>query len=269
MSQQTEVMPVDPIDASRMTLMEHLIELRMRLIWVSGALIVGTVAALAYFYPILNFLASSAKQNGLELQVIGPTDSISIIFKVCFTVGTAIALPVIIYQIIAFMAPGLYPQEKRTLLLTLPAVIVLFAIGSAFAYYILLPVAIVFLGTVLEGIVQANWTFDRYISFITRLVFWIGVSFEMPLIFAFLSRLGIVDSKMLLKYWRHAIVVISIIAAVITPTVDPVNMSIVMGPLIILYGLSIVLAWLLYRPRAPRDFSTESFIPDEYQDKDK
>ncbi|MFN8442201.1 MAG: twin-arginine translocase subunit TatC [Caldilineaceae bacterium] len=267
MSQQTETIPMDPIDASRMTLMEHLIELRMRLIWVSGALILGTAIALGYFYPILDFLAGSAKRNGLVLQLIGPTDSISIIFKVCFTVGTAIALPVIIYQIIAFMAPGLYPQEKRTLLLTLPAVVVLFAIGSAFAYYVLLPVAIVFLGNILSGIVESNWTFDRYISFITRLVFWIGVSFEMPLIFAFLSRLGLVDSKTLLKYWRHAIVVIAIIAAIITPTVDPVNMSIVMGPLIVLYGLSILLAWLLYRPRAPRDFSQESFIPDEYKDK--
>ncbi len=87
----------------------------------------------------------------------------------------------------------------------------------------------------------------------------------MPLIFAVLARFGIVSAQMLIKYWRHAIVVISIIAAIITPTVDPVNMSIVMGPLIILYGLSIVLAWLLYKPRAPRDFSSESFIPDEYK----
>ena len=256
---------LDPIEESRMTLMEHLIELRSRLIWISGALIVGTMISFYFFRPMLEFLASTAQNLGLVLQIIGPTDSISIIFKVSFTAGSALALPIIVYQSMAFMAPGLYPHEKRTLLLTIPAVFVLFTLGAAFSFYILLPVAVGFLGTVLTGIAEANWTFDRYISFVTRLDFWIGAAFEMPLIFAFLSRLGMVSAQMLIKYWRQAIVVIAIIAAIITPTVDPVNMSIVMGPLIVLYGLSIVLAWLLYKPRAPRDFSTESFIPDEYK----
>lgn len=267
MSQQTEVIAMDPVDASRMTLMEHLIELRTRLIWISGSIILGTLIGLFFYDPILRFVTATARSYNLELQNIRPTDSISIIFKVGFTVGTSIAMPVIVFQILAFMAPGLYPHEKRYIYISLPAIFVLFLIGITFAYTVLLPVAVGFLGNLLTGIVRQDWTAQDYISFVTRLVFWIGVTFEMPLIFGVLARLGVVSAQMLVKYWRHAIVVISIIAAIITPTVDPVNMSIVMGPLIILYGLSILLAWVLYRPRAPRDFSQESFIPDEYKDK--
>ena len=256
---------LDPIEESRMTLMEHLVELRSRLIWVSGSIILGTLIGLLYYEPILRFVTATAHDYNLELQNIRPTDSITIIFKVAFTVGTSIAMPMIVYQILAFMAPGLYPNEKRNIYIALPAITVLFLIGITFAYTVLLPVAVGFLGSLLTGIVRQDWTAQDYISFVTRLVFWIGVTFEMPLIFAVLARFGVVSAQMLIKYWRHAIVVISIIAAIITPTVDPVNMSIVMGPLIILYGLSIVLAWLLYKPRAPRDFSSESFIPDEYK----
>lgn len=268
MSQQTDVAPFDPVDESRMSLMEHLIELRTRLIWISGSIIVGTMIGLIFYDPVLRFITATARTYNLELQNIRPTDSINIIFKVGFTVGTSIAMPMIVFQLLSFMAPGLYPHEKRYIYIALPAIVVLFLLGIVFAYTLLLPVAVGFLGNLLTGIVRQDWTAQDYISFVTRLVFWIGVTFEMPLIFAVLARMSVVNSQMLIKYWRHAVVVMSIIAAIITPTVDPVNMSIVMGPLMVLYGLSILLAWLLYVPRVPRDFSQESFIPDKYKDKE-
>lgn len=255
MSQQ--VSAFDP-NESQMSLMEHLIELRTRLIWVCSALVVSTAIALFFYNPLVNFVTSTARDMGIRLQILNPLDSVGIIFKVSFTAGTALALPVIIYHIIAFMAPGLYPNERRNILLTLPAILVLFGVGAAFAFFVLLPVAVGFLSTVLTGF-ENDWAADRYLSFVTRLVFWIGVAFEMPLVVAILSRMGLVSGPALLRVWRQAIVVVAIVAAAITPTVDPVNMSIVMVPLILLYFSSVGLAYMLYTPRVPRDFSQEPF----------
>lgn len=249
----------DP-NESQMSLMEHLIELRARLMWICGALVICTVIALFFYNPLVAFVTSTAREMGVRLQILNPLDSIGIIFRVSFTVGTAMSLPVIIYHIIAFMAPGLYPHEKRNILLTLPGIIVLFAIGAAFAFFVLLPVAVGFLSTIFTGVFEQDWAADRYLNFVTRLVFWIGVSFEMPLVIAVLARMGLVSGPALLRVWRQAFVVIAIVAAAITPTVDPVNMAIVMVPLIALFFGSVGLAYLLYKPREVRDFSQEPFM---------
>jgi sec-independent protein translocase protein TatC len=142
----------------------------------------------------------------------------------------------------------------------------LFAIGASFAYFMLLPTAVGFLQSFLGDLIQQDWTIDRYISFVTRIVFWIGVAFEMPLIVAFLARAGIVSGAQLLGFWRQAVVIIAVVAAAITPTVDPVNMSLVMAPLAVLYALSTGLAYAVYRERKPRDFSQEDFIPAKYKE---
>jgi sec-independent protein translocase protein TatC len=229
----------------------------MRLMWICGALVLGTIVALLFYSPLVAFVTSTAREMGVRLQILNPLDSIGIIFRVSFTVGTAMALPVIIYHIIAFMAPGLYPHEKRNILLTVPGIVVLFAVGAAFAFFVLLPVAVGFLSTIFTGVFEQDWAADRYLNFVTRLVFWIGVSFEMPLVIAVLSRMGLVSGPALIRVWRQAFVVIAIVAAAITPTVDPVNMAIVMIPLIALFFGSVGLAYLLYKPREVRDFSKE------------
>jgi sec-independent protein translocase protein TatC len=123
-----------------------------------------------------------------------------------------------------------------------------------------------FLQGFLGDLIRQDWTIDHYISFVTRLVFWIGVAFEMPLVVAFLARIGVIDGPTLLGWWRQAMVIVAIVAAAITPTVDPVNMALVMLPLIVLYFGSVGLAYLVYRPRLPRDFSSEDFIPAAYRD---
>ena len=256
----------EPIDESRMTLMDHLRELRTRLIWVISALSIGTVVSMLFVSPLLQFIIRPLTESGAQPMAIGPTDTIGVFFRVSFAAGAVLAMPVIVYQAIAFVSPGLYPHEKRNLLLTLPGFMALFAIGASFAYFFLLPAAVGFLQSFLGDIIAQEWTIDRYIGFVTRIVFWIGVAFEMPLVIAFLARAGIVSGPQLMQYWRHSIVVIAIAAAAITPTVDPVNMTLVMGPLIVLYMSSVGLAHVLYRPRAPRDFSKEDFIPKEFQE---
>lgn len=260
MSQQAGTYP--PNDNS-MSLMEHLQELRVRLMWIAGALIVGTLIAMAFAEPLISFINEPLIKHGELPQALGPTDTIGIFFKVSLTVGAVIAMPIIVYQIIAFASPGLYPYEKRALLLILPGIMVLFGIGAAFAYFVLMPAAIGFLQNFLGNVIRQEWSIDRYVGFVTRVVFWIGVAFETPLVVSFLARIGLVSGPALLRVWRQAIVIVAIVAASITPTIDPVNMTIVMGPLIVLYFFSVGLAYLLYRPREPRDFSKEPFIKDE------
>lgn len=254
MTQQATAL--EPVEGS-MSLMEHLIELRTRLIWIIGTVLVGTVIALFFAEPIIQFIIQPLSNIGVTPQAIGPTDTIGVYFKVCFTVGASIAMPVIVYQIIAFVSPGLYPHEKRALLWTLPGIMVLFILGASFAFYLLIPAAVDFLQNFLGSVIRQDWTIERYIGFITRLVFWMGVSFEMPLVVAFLARAGLITGQKLLGFWRHSIVIVAIVAAAITPTVDPVNMTIVMGPLMVLYFLSVGLAYLLYTPRVARTFDDD------------
>ena len=266
MSQSTGPAQTEPLEEQRMTLMAHLLELRNRLIWVVGALLVGTLISMIFVEPLLRFILRPLTLLGAQPMAIGPTDTITIFFKVSFAMGAILAMPVIVYQLIAFVTPGLYPHEKRWVLLTLPGVMVLFGLGAAFAYFMLLPTAVGFLQSFLGDLILQEWTIDRYVDFVTRIVFWIGVAFEMPLVVAILARLGIISGPRLLHFWRQAIVIMAVIAAAITPTVDPVNMGLVMAPLIVLYAGSVGLAYLLYRPRAPRDFSREDFIPPEYKE---
>ena len=256
----------NPIEESRMALMDHLIELRNRLLWIVGALIIGTAISMLFVTPILNFIIAPLSAMGAVPTAIGPTDTITVFFKVSFTMGAIFAMPVIVYQIIRFVAPGLYPHEKRNLLLILPGFMALFAIGAAFAYFMLLPTAVAFLQSFLGDIIRQEWTIDRYISFVTRIVFWIGVAFEMPLVVAFLAPAGIISGPKLLGFWRQAVVIIAVVAAAITPTVDPVNMTLVMAPLVVLYAISVGLAYALYKERAPRDFAKEDFIPSKYKE---
>lgn len=254
---QSELSPqYDPVEESRMGLFEHLVELRSRMIWIVGALLIGTVISFIFVEPILAVItAPVVGASGKSLIAIGPTDTISIFFRVGFVSGAVIAMPVIVYQIVAFIAPGLYPHEKRALFMLLPGVMALFFLGAWFAFNIMVPVATSFLQNFLGSVIDQEWTIDRYVNFVTRIVFWIGVFFETPLVIAFLARIGLVTGPKLLSYWRQSIVGASIIAAIITPTVDPVNMMIVMLPLVVLYFLGVGLAYILYRPREPRDFS--------------
>lgn len=247
----------DPIVENSMTLMEHLIELRARLIWVVSALFVGTAVSMLFARRVVGIIAEPLENSGNQLQALDPMENIIIFFQVSFVMGAALAMPIIVYQILAFVTPGLYPKEKRTLFAMLPGIIVLFLTGAAFAFFVMLPVAVEFLQSIFGDEIRQDWSVQNYIALITRVVFWVGVAFEMPLAVLFLARIGLITGRQLLGWWRQALVVIAIMAAAITPTPDPVNMTVVMGPLVVLYFLSVGLAYLFYKPRAPRDFSDE------------
>ena len=221
------------------TILEHLDEFRIRLTWAVGGLVVATVISFAFTEKLLEFLI---KPYGDQLQTLSPTEGIETYFKVALMSGAIIAMPWILNQFWLFIAPGLHGNERRFVYIFVPSATFLFLVGVAFAWLVLLPAAILFLSTFMPEIFWAQWTSNEYIGFATSFLFWIGISFEMPLIIYFLSRVGVITSQMLREHWRVAIVGIAVLAALVTPSIDPMTMILTMIPLVILYGLSIILA---------------------------
>jgi len=156
--------------------------------------------------------------------------------------GIALATPYLAFELWLFFAPGIMPRSKKLGLLGIPLALVFFVGGMAFTYYVMLPTAVPFLLEFMK--IPTTPTPSSYFDFVTSLMFWIGVSFEFPLVIFVISAMGFIKPRMLLKQWRLAVVLISVLAAVITPTVDPVNMAIVMAPMTALYFLSILFSWL-------------------------
>jgi len=227
--------------SKELTFLEHFEELRIRLLISVIALAITTLISFAFAQYLLRFVAIPI--GGLDkLQSIEVTENISVFMRVSLLSGVILAMPVIVYQLLRFILPGLTTKEKRWVGIAVPSASVLFAGGVLFAYYVMLPPAIQFLTTFLD--VQTAPRLSNYMSFVINIMFWIGISFESPLLVFILAKLHLVTGKGLLKQWRIAIVVIAVIAAIITPTVDPVNMGLLMLPLIILYFLSVLLAFM-------------------------
>ncbi len=181
--------------------------------------------------------------GGLQnLQAIEVTESISVFMKVALISGFALATPYLAFEAWLFFAPGIMPRSKQLGLLSIPMALMFFVGGMAFAYYAMLPTALPFLVGFLN--IKTMLRPSSYFDFITGLMFWIGVAFEFPLVIFGISAMGFIKPRMLIKYWRQAVVVISIVAAVITPTVDPVNMALVMAPMVGLYFVSIFFSWV-------------------------
>jgi sec-independent protein translocase protein TatC len=247
--------------ADQMTLLEHLDELRKRITVVGIAIIVTTLFSFIFAKQLVVLLAYPLQEvvydeNGevvevisgvAKLESIDVTENISVFMRVSLLGGMILAMPVIVYQLIAFVVPGLTSQEKRIMWIAIPAATFLFLTGVTFAYFVMLPQAVPFLLGFLD--IPTAPRPATYFSFVTRLIFWIGVSYELPLIMGVLARLGVLSPQFLIKNARYAVVIIAVLAALITPTPDPLNMALVMSPLLILYGVGIILSKLLYRPR--------------------
>lgn len=231
----------EPGHETRMTLLEHLNDLRKRVTRAALALAIGTILGAAIASPVLLYLKQPYADRFVAL---GPTDSVVAYFRVALMVGAIISIPLTTYQLLMFVLPGLTPKEKRYIFTAIPAITLLFLIGAMFAWFLLIPPALNFLEGFQSEIFRSEWTADRYLAFVTSLIFWMGVAFETPLIFFVLSLLGLITSPVLIKNWRIAIIGSAVAAAFITPTVDPVNMGLVMGPLLVLYVFSIALVMI-------------------------
>lgn len=232
---------------NQMSFLEHLEELRGRLAKSVLALLLASAACFFFAKPILVFLLEP--MGDYPVIAPRPTTSIGIFMRIALISGVVLATPVITYQLLMFITPGLTRRERRSLYWIIPGVTLSFLGGAAFAYFVMLPSAIPFLLGFLSDVVQPTWMVDEYIPFVLSLVFWVGVSFETPLLVYFLARLGILSSKQLISGWRVAVVAIAVLSAAITPTPDPFNMMLVMAPLLLLYVFGIFLAWIAQRQR--------------------
>jgi sec-independent protein translocase protein TatC len=234
-------------------LIDHLEALRRHILRALVVLILTVLVSMAFTRPVLEWL--SIPIGGLEkLQAIEVTESIGAYMRVALLSGFTLALPYIGIEIFAFLHPGLRRRERITILILIPIATLLFIAGAAFTYYIMLDPALDFLLSFL-GIKTAIRP-SNYIRFVTGLMFWIGVAFQFPLIIYGLAALGIVNARSLIRGWRFAILGIAILAAAVTPTIDPVNMGLVMLPMILLYFLSIGMAGLASGARTRRQAKT-------------
>jgi len=225
----------------------HLDAFRKHILRALGFLALTTVFSFTFASQIIDILAQPV--GGIKaLVAIDPTEPIGVFMRVSLLSGFALAFPYIALELYLFIAPGLKRRSRLFGLFAIPVATFFFIGGMAFAYYIMLPVAIPFLITFLG--MEAQIRPSSYVRFVTGILFWIGAIFEFPLIIYVLARIGLIRGETLAQQWRIAIVVIAVLAAVITPTVDPVSMSLVMAPMVALYFLSIGLAHIAQRSRA-------------------
>lgn len=225
-----------------MSILEHLSELRDRLLKAIIALAVGVVVGTFLTPRVLKFLVAPL---GDQVPIaIAPTETPAVYFKVSIVIGLVIGMPVIVYQLFRFVAPGLEPREKRYLLIGAPIAAISFAAGVAFAALILIPAAMPFLRSFLADIVEQRYSINRYISFVSTVLVWAGLVFETPLVMFFLAKLGVATPSGFAKARRVVVIGAAAGAAVITPTTDPINMLLIMGPFLLLYELGILLARL-------------------------
>ena len=238
--------------AREFTLLEHLRELRRRVLICVIAIIAGSAASFAFYKQIIDFLSRPAYnlESGtrIDLVFIEVTELLTTAVKVSFVAGFVLALPVILYQVVMFIAPGLTGRERRYLFLFLPAALLAFAAGVAFAYYVLTPPALRFL-LGFSDVATPLIRISNFVNLMVRLLFWMGVAFETPLVMYMLAQLGIVSARQLSRFRRVWVVLAFILGAIITPTFDPVNQALVAGPLLVPYELGILLAKLAGRSR--------------------
>lgn len=235
------------------SILSHLGALRKHFFRAALVLAMVTILAFAFASQIIDLLAYPV--GGIEaLVAIDPTEPIGTFMRVSLLTAFAVTLPYLILEIWLFIAPGLSRDSRIFGLYAIPISVIFFAAGMAFAYFVLLPQAIPFL--VNFGGITSQIRPSSYIRFVTSIMFWIGIAFQFPLIIYVLARVGLIKARVLSANWRLAIVIIAVLSAMITPTIDPVNMALVMGPMIVLYFFGILLAKFAERTRA-RDLSEQ------------
>jgi sec-independent protein translocase protein TatC len=236
-----------------MTMLEHLEELRTRIIVCSVALVLGLVISampipyvtdVSVTQAVIRIISVPAADH---LIFFKPGEGFITYFQVAMIVAIVLALPILTYQMIAFVLPALLPHEKKYLFMAIPGAMISFTIGLLFGYVLVLPVAIQFLLTFgTENIpgIEVKWAFSEYIGTVTTLLFWMGLAFETPLLMFFLTKLRVLNPVTLARFRKYALILSFVIGAIITPTPDPLNQTMVSLPLYLLFELGLLLSRL-------------------------
>ncbi len=234
-----------------MTFLEHLEELRWTIIKSLIGIVVAAIISWIFIEVIINdILLYPAIRVGVKLQNLKPFGQLFLYFQVALFSGLILSLPWVIYQIWKFIEPALHKHEKRYVSLIIIFTSLSFLLGAAFAYFILLPYSLNFAFTFGSTEIENKFAIDEYLSIVISLIILSGIVFELPMLSFFLTKLGLLTPHIMRRYWRYAIVIILIIAAIITPTVDPVSQSLLAIPLFLLYEISIWVSKISMRKKS-------------------
>jgi len=236
----------DRVELPGMTLMEHLEELRKRLIRAAIFLVMGFAIAYVFHNRLVEFIQKPLSDVHLTMTMTHPTDALEFIIKTSLVVGAIIASPFILYQVWLFIAPGLYANEKKYVFPFMGTTVGLFLGGAWFGYRWVLPGAIKVLVMDFGKNFTHMITIDDYTGFFLAVILGLGICFELPIIMFFLALFGIVDAKFFLKQYRYAILIIFLIAAVICPLPDPVGMCLFASPMLALYVVGVIVAYFVH-----------------------
>ncbi len=246
-----EVIPYNPGEdeeedsGSEMTFLEHLEELRWRIIYSLYGLAGGTIIAWIFIDFLVNdILLLPAKHAGVQLQNLKPFGQLMLFFEVAIVAGVIISLPNIFYQLWKFIAPALKRNERKYISAIVTFSTLCFLLGVVFAYFVMLPMSLRFAAKFGSAEIKNVFAIDEYMSIIISIMLGCGLVFELPMISYFLTKLGILTPAFMKKYRRHAIVVIFVAAAFLSPGTDPVSQIILALPLILLYEISIFISKL-------------------------
>lgn len=251
---------LDDGGAGKMSFLDHLDELRKRLVSAVLAVAVGVLIAFAFIEQIFGFIMRPLQQMlpaGSKLTYIEPTEAFMLYIKVAVLAGIVISAPVILWQLWLFIAPGLYAREKR---LAIPFMLMstgFFLGGALFSHYLVFPWAWKFLASFTTDYMMFQPRIQAVFALYAQMLLAMGLVFEMPTVVLFLARMNLVTGRFLLKNFKYAVLIIFIAAAVITPTGDMVTQALMAGPMLGLYVLSILIAWVV-GPRKRRDAGGES-----------
>ncbi len=230
----------EPDVFEEMTLQEHLIELRDRILKIVIGLVPAFIFGFIIHSRILAAIVDKAQVEGLDTR--SPTDPITLTFKISLYVAIAIMAPWIVYQVVAFLAPGLTRKEKRILYTALPFVSILLFSGVAYAWFIAIPRALGFLGSWNSDYIKFDIDGNETLSFFLALMVGLGLSFQLPVLIFILAKIGIASPRKLRSWRRYAYMVLLVLSAIVTPTTDPFNLALVAIPMVLLYELGIVIA---------------------------
>ena len=236
-----------------MSLQEHLEELRDRIVKSVVAVGIAFIAGIFIARPVLERIVRAAQVEADEggvggLDIQSPTDPITVYFKIAIYVAIGFAMPVLVYQLIAFLAPGLTRKEKRILFGSLPFVSLLFLGGVSYAFFFAVPRAFAFLSSWQNDIFSWDPDSGQVINFYLTLMIGLGAAFQLPIVMFLLAKLNIVSTKKMRQYRRYAFLLILVASAIITPSTDPINMAFVAMPLTLLYEVGIIMARLFAKP---------------------
>jgi sec-independent protein translocase protein TatC len=239
------------VASQEMSFLEHLDELRRRLIWSVASLAVA-FGICCFFYETLYDLASAPiRMQGIAtLTIARPQDIVGLYFQVILVGAIFLSAPFVLVQAWLFISPGLHPHERRYAIPFVLSATLLFVTGGVFGYFVAFPAALRFL---LDWIVASHLTpmidIGEYFNLFFTVMVALGIVFQIPAVMFVLSRIGLVDAPFLLRHAKYAVLGSVIVAAIVTPTSDPWNMLLIAGPMIVLYGVGIVIAWVFGRRR--------------------